>query len=357
MTQLYGRDYSKDELERMTGYMFQLAGVQLGEITDGRARGMRVATVRTGSGLTFQVLLDRAMDIWQAEHSGRPLAWLHPALGGPALYEPQGDGWGRTFGGGLVTTCGLTHFGHPEVDQGEELGLHGRISHCPAENVHIHEGWEGDSYKIELRGTARQAVLFGEYLTLERSITTHLGANSLVLRDVVHNDGYRPTPHMILYHCNFGFPVVSPDSQVLVEDESVRPRDEDAEAGAHRWHLFEAPRADFREQVFFHKPKVGSDGLVRAAIVNRQMGFGAFLRYRAKELPCLAQWKMMGARDYVCALEPANYWETPRHVLREEGRLRHLEPGETVEYEIEIGALPTESAVAAFEEELRESLK
>ncbi|ACZ43127.1 conserved hypothetical protein [Thermobaculum terrenum ATCC BAA-798] len=354
MTQLYGKQYSKDELERMTGYMFQLAGIQLGELTDGRARGMRVATVRTGSGFEFQVLLDRAMDIWLAEHAGRPLAWLHPALGGPALYEPRGDGWARTFGGGLVTTCGLTHFGHPEVDQGEELGLHGRISHCAASSCQVREGWQGDDYTLELTGVTRQAVLFGEYLTLERTISTRLGANHLAIHDRVRNDGYRPTPHMILYHCNFGFPVVSPDSEVLLADEAVRPRDEDARAGVDRWHLFEAPQADFREQVFFHQPRVGADGMVRAAIVNRQLGFGAFIRYRAAELPCLAQWKMMGARDYVCALEPANYWETPRHVLREEGRLRFLQPGEEVDYYLEIGALTSVEEVQAFEREIGE---
>ena len=34
--------------------------------------------------------LDRGLDLGAAEHAGRPLAWLHPALGSPALHEPHG---------------------------------------------------------------------------------------------------------------------------------------------------------------------------------------------------------------------------------------------------------------------------
>jgi hypothetical protein len=176
-----------------------------------------------------------------------------------------------------------------------------------------------------------------ENLLLRRKISTKLGANFLSIEDIVRNDGFTPAPHMILYHCNFGFPVVSPDSELEIDDESVRPRDARAEFGMDRLTRFEPPEPDFPEQVFFHKPRVDSDGYSRAAVVNRKMGFGAYVRYRAAELPYFAHWKLMDAGNYVCALEPANQWETPRKKLRDEGRLRLLEPGEEVHYHVEIG--------------------
>jgi hypothetical protein len=58
---------------------------------------------------------------------------------------------------------------------------------------------------------------------------------------------------------------------------------------------------------------------------------------------------MLAMHDYVCALEPANQWETPRHKLREEGRLRFLAAGEEVHYRVEIGVLPDAAAISAFE--------
>src|SRR5512141_2170662 len=106
---LYGRNWTPDELKRMVGTLDQLAGIRLVEYADGKARGMRAAEVWTGSGLSFTIWLDRGMDIGPASFEGKPLAFLHPALGTPSQYEPDGLGWLRTFGGGLLTTCGLTH--------------------------------------------------------------------------------------------------------------------------------------------------------------------------------------------------------------------------------------------------------
>jgi hypothetical protein len=180
-------------------------------------------------------------------------------------------------------------------------------------------------------------VLFGENLLLTRRITTRLGATSFRVEDCVRNDGFRATPHMLLYHCNFGFPVVSPESELIVDDEAVRPRDAAAERGLAAHARFEPPAPDFAEQVFFHHPRADEAGYVMASIINRSLEFGAFVRYRAAELPALAQWKMMGAGDYVCALEPATNHETPRAKLREQGRLKMLAPGEQVNYVLELG--------------------
>ncbi len=352
MVRLFGRDYSARELRQLMGTMAQVASIRLVALADGKARGMRAADVYTGSGFQFQILLDRAMDIGAASDAGKALAWIHPALGTPDQYDAPGYGWLRTFGGGLMTTCGLTHFGQPEIDGAESLGLHGRISHLPAEKIHVSEEWRGDDYVLAIEGQVRQAVLFGENLLLMRKISTRLGAHHLLIEDHVRNDGFRATPHMILYHCNFGFPVVSPDSELLISDESVNARDEVARQGLAGYRRFDEPDANYSEQVFFHQPRVGADGLVQAAIVNRALNFGAYVRYRVKELPGLAQWKMMGAGDYVCALEPANYWETPRHQLRAEGRLRYLAPGEEIHYQVELGALTDANAIREFEQTL-----
>jgi hypothetical protein len=350
---LFGRSRAADELRRLVGDMAQIAGIHLVELADGRRRGMRAAEIFTGSGFLFQVLIERGLDLGAASLGGRPLAWLHPALGTPALYEPQGVGWLRTFGGGLMTLCGLTHFGPPDPGEGEPFGMHGRASHLPAENVRVRQEWRGEEYVLELEGETRQSRLFGENMRLHRRIATSLGATSLSLEDRFVNEGFRPAPFMALYHCNFGFPVVSPESELLVADRSLVARDEPARLGLDSHRRFEAPREGFAEQVFFHEPKADADGRAAAAIVNRGLGFGAFVRWRVAELPVLAQWKMMGPGEYVCGLEPATHGEAAsRARLREQGRLRELAPGESVSTRLEIGALPDADAVRAFESRL-----
>lgn len=176
MPQLFGRDYTPAELRAFTATLDQLAGIRLVEYTEGKARGMRAAEVWTGSGLSFSVWIDRAMDIGPAGFAGTPLAWLHPALGGPAFYEPEDSNWVRTFGGGLVTTCGLSHFGQPEHSEGQSWGLHGRISHTPASQVSTFAGWEGGDYVLRIEGEMREAMMPAPNLVLRRRITSRLGA-------------------------------------------------------------------------------------------------------------------------------------------------------------------------------------
>lgn len=349
MPRLFGRSYRPDELRRLVGDVSQVAGIRLVELADGRARGMRAAEVFTGSGFRFQVLVDRGLDIGAAEHAGRPLAWIHPALAAPSFHERQGLGWLRTFGGGLVTTCGLDHFGSPDPE-GEGYGLHGRASHLPAESLRVRQEWRGDDYVLEIEGETRQARLFGENLRLQRRLSTRLGACSLLLEDRVTNEGFRPTSLALLYHCNLGFPVVSPDSELVARSRSVRARDAAAQGGLEEHRRFRPPQKGFAEQVYFHEPHADGEGQAAAAVVNRALGFGAFVRWRTAELPVLAHWKMTGEGEYVCGLEPSTHVMTPtRREQRENGAMRELDPGESVAFRLETGALPDADAILAFE--------
>src|SRR3989442_330671 len=110
MPSLWGRDYTRDELLRRVGRLDQIAGVRLVELADGTGRGVRVLEFRTGTGFQFDVVVDRSFDVGRAELAGLPLAWVS-AVGveSPWSYEPEGLGWLRGFGGGLLTTCGLDH--------------------------------------------------------------------------------------------------------------------------------------------------------------------------------------------------------------------------------------------------------
>ena len=344
MVKLYGREWSRDALQRYTGLDSQLGGVTQKVLVDGRSAGVRVAEFDTGSGLQFSVLLDRGMDISVARYRGVSLVWeAAPGPAAPAYHEPEGLGWLRTFHGGLLATCGMTYVGAPTVDEGEALGLHGRISHLPASNVWSDGMWRGDSYEMWVRGRMREAVVFGENLTLTRRISATLGESRFEVRDTVTNEGYRRTPHQLLYHVNFGFPLLAEGTELVAPSAQVRPRDEVAAPGLDRHNIYEAPVAGYEEQVFYHDMTAASDGYVTVALVNRGFdggrGLGVYLRYRQAELPRFTQWKMIGAGEYVTGLEPANCGVEGRDKDRAEGRLEFLEPGEQRSYHLEVGVL------------------
>jgi len=344
MVNLYGRDWTREELCRYVGRDSQLGGVRLAELADANARGVRVADVDTGSGLAYTVLLDRGMDIGAARYRGASLTWdsaTGPAH--PAHFEPEGYGWLRTFHGGLVVTCGLTTAGAPSVDDGESLGLHGRISHTPASNVWTDGAWRGDEYEMWVRGKMRQAVVFGENLLLDRRIWSRLGQSRIMIRDVVTNEGHRRTPHMMLYHVNFGFPLLAEGTELLAPSRDVRPRDEVAAPGLAVHNRYEAPIDGYEEQCFYHDMVADAEGNVTVMLVNRGygggQGLGVYLKYRRAELPLFTQWKMVCSGTYVTGLEPANCLVEGRDKDRERGILQFLEPGESREYLVEIGVL------------------
>jgi hypothetical protein len=353
VARLFGTSYTRDELLQHVGSVEQLAGVRLGELADGFERGVRVADVYTGSGLTFTVLLDRGMDIGQASFRGVPLAWRSATTAkAPSYFEPEGFGWLRGFHGGLVNTCGLSYFGAPSEDRGQALGLHGRASYTPASHVAYGGVWDGDTYELWCSGELREAVVFGENLVLKRRIRARLGESRLFIEDEVVNEGYAPAPHMMLYHVNFGFPVVSAESELLARSRAVHPRDEVAAPGLPDHRRFQPPTPGYAEQVFYHTLAADAGGSAQVALVNRAFdggrGLGGYLRFRLEELPRLVQWKMMGQGTYVCGLEPATHWVEGRAKERREGRLQELAPGEARRYRLEIGVLTSQEEIATF---------
>jgi len=349
MAMLFGKRYTREGLLRYVGDVSQIGGVQLKTLDNGPARGVRTADFYTGSGFRFTVLIDRGMDIGPAEWGGRPLAWRSP-VGAvhPAYYDPLGLGWLRSFAGGLMVGCGLDNVGLPCTDAGEELGLHGRLSHIPAELISCSGAWHGDEYEMWVEGEVRHYKVFGADLVLRRRISTTLGSDVVSIADTIANAGTESAPLQILYHCNFGYPVVSADTELKLDTEHSEPRDETAALGFGEHTRFQPPTAGYAEQVFYHHPRAGEGGYAVAALVNGALHFGAYVRFRTAELPHLVQWKMMGERTYVVGLEPANCWVQGRAHDRQTGALQFLAPGERVSTHLQIGALPDQAAIDAM---------
>jgi hypothetical protein len=351
---LYGKNWDRATLLRYVGSIRQIGGATPSVLQEGPERGVRTIEVRTGTGFSFSILPDRGLDIFTAEFRGASLCW-HSSTGliAPQFFEPEGLGWLRGFYGGMVVTCGLTYAGPPTKDQGKDLGLHGRASFTPAYEVGITEGWVGDDYKIEIRGKIRETTVFGEHVVLTRKIRTALGENRFWIEDEVENLGYDETPHMLLYHVNGGFPLVDETAEMLSPSIEARPRDAEAQIEKEKWSTFLPPTVGFNERAYFHRLKAGADGKTTVALVNRRIGLGYALRYPLSQMPCLCEWKMMGAGTYVVGTEPGNVYPEARDLLRKEGRLPTLKPGEKRRYDIEFAALTSVDEIQRVEKEVR----
>ncbi|HPP75761.1 MAG TPA: aldose 1-epimerase family protein, partial [Armatimonadota bacterium] len=326
--------------------------------TDGKEEGVEAYQVKNGAGLNFTVVASRAMDISSADWCGRSLAWISSTgETAPEFYEEPGLGWLRSFYGGLLVTCGLTQVGAPNIDQGTPLGLHGRISNTPAYQVSYDSKWEGDDYIMWVQGKVRETAVFGENILLTRKITTKLGDNRIWISDTVENQGFDSVPHMILYHFNTGFPLVSEDSELVSPTLSVSPRDPGSEVDIEHYYKFEPPTKGFTERVYYHNMAAEPDGTVIASLINRKIpgGFGIYIQYSKNELPFFTEWKMNGQGTYVVGLEPANCHPEGRAREREMGTLQFLEPGEVRKYNLEVGVLTSNEAILELQDRIEKA--
>ena len=358
MPELFGTRYSQRELLAHVGRLEQVAGVRLVTLEDGLGRGVRLLEFRTGTGFSFDVVVDRCFDVGRCELGGRPLNWTSNAgIVGPWYYEAEGLGWFRAWGGGMVVTVGLDHLGLGGEDTAEQFhqthvvptqvfGLHGRVGGLPARLVGYGERWEGDDCVLWAEGEVLQSAVFGEHLMLRRRIEARVGESRFTIHDEVVNVGHTDVVQMQLYHCNVGFPVIDAGAELLVPSAKTTT---DYGVPIEGYRTLSAPIADFTEACFEHELVAEPAGTVPVGVVNRRIGLGVYQVFRLSQLPHHTVWRMMGEDTYAMALEPATNRDAGRWDARERGEMIVLERGATRMYDLEIGAIAGDNAIRAFE--------
>lgn len=346
MAMLFEKEIPKNELMKYIGDISQVADAREAILSSGKADGVRIIDVKTGSGLNFTILPSRGLDIAWAEYRGKSLAFISKTgVVSPAYFEKDGLEFLRSFTCGMLTTCGLTYMGAPCVDQAQPLGLHGRISNTPAEDVSVYKEWEGDEFVIKVRGKVRESAMFGENICLTREITTKMGSNKFQVKDVIENCGFNAQPFMLLYHYNFGYPVVSEDTVLYETPAKVEARDTEAQSGIDAYNKCQKPTHDFREHVFFHDLECIGNGDAYCCLFNKKIKFGAYIKLNRKECSHFGEWKMMGEGDYVVGLEPCTWLPLGRAEARKRGELEYIKPGEVKIFTFEIGVVESEQEI------------
>lgn len=324
----------------------QVGGIRTGTLDYPNPNGgqsCRVAFVNTGAGLRFTVALDRGGDIVEASYNQWNLAYLTPNDYKPPSHAyHQGLEWLAGWPGGLVTTAGPVLIGVPRVENDVATSLHGHFSNTPAAVLEVvnpdpHRGlWE---MRLALR--LRDTRMFGPNLEVRREICCRLGEPHFSIVDEVVNRGDEPSPHAMLYHVNFGYPLLDEGARFLYGGRGTlhdARADRATPTTADQCKRASTPNDSYRaarEQLVVVEPTLDSSGTVRVGIVNDALQLGMSLTYSASELPRLASWLHYGPRgSYVASLEPFYGSILGQAADDHPSAAGMLEPGGTKRYEI-----------------------
>ncbi len=308
----------------------QLVTLRRVTVNEGKARGTEIIEVATAGGLALDILPDAGLDIGQCRYQGITMSWMSKnGYDSPAAISPYETEFLNTFPGGLLYTCGLRSAGPANRDGGEWHPLHGRYHSLAAE--HISARIEHD--EIVVQGTVRETALFGHVLEVVRTIRIPAFGSSVTINDTITNLTPRDEEMMQIYHCNFGYPLLSEHAHlVLPQERETIPRTEFAKTGLGRECTFEKPVPGEEERVFFQKMKTD----FWAQLENPDLGVRMVLSWSGDTLPILSQWRSMASGDYVLGLEPTNCYIMGRHDERENGTLPVLKAFEQVTNTVKI---------------------
>jgi hypothetical protein len=314
--------------------------VRLITLHGGKQEGVDLI-VLDNQAMTITIIPTRGMGILSVQAGDLRLGWdspIHEAVH-PKFINLQshgGLGWLEGFNEWLCR-CGMESNGAPGTDRvtdnagreaTRELTLHGRVANLPAQEVDL-IAERVAPFRITLRGRVDERMFHGPQLQLYTELSTVPGSSEFRVRDVVTNQGGQEQEFQMLYHINFGPPLLEEGSTFLAPVAQVTAFNEHAAKDIARFDRYAGPTHGFIEQVYCLRPRADPKGNTLALIRNRAGNRGVSIRFSTGELPYLTLWKNTAAKEdgYVTGIEPGTNFPNNRHVERKFGRVPKLAPG------------------------------
>ena len=324
--------------------------VQKRSLHGGKQEGVDLITIDNGV-MQIDLIPTRGMNIYEIRSGDMRLGWDSPVEGivHPSLVDLEsrgGLGWLEGFNEWMVR-CGLEFAGHPGTDEfvnntGEtatmDLTLHGKIGNIPASEVEVIVDSEAP-HRIRVRGVVYEKFFYGPKLKLVTELSVVPGEETFRIDDTVTNLGAFDQEFQIIYHANFGAPLLGKDARVHAAVKSIAPMNDHAAKSIDGYATYREPTAGFVEQVYLVEPYTDQDGKTGAVLQNATGDRAASMRWSIDQLPFLTIWKNTAAtaEGYVTGIEPATGYPFNRKIEREAGRVPKLGSGQSRQFTLDIG--------------------
>ncbi|MDE0838271.1 MAG: aldose 1-epimerase family protein [Kiritimatiellae bacterium] len=333
-----------------------LGSIQMRTLHGGRQEGVKVIDVDNGV-TTFSVVPTRGMSVHSVHCGDVTLGWespvtdiVHPAY--INLDSRGGLGWLDGFNEWMVR-CGTEFAGHPGDDNGHMLNLHGKAGNIPASAVEV--VIDNDApHRIRLRGLVEEKTFKFVNYELLTEVSTTPGEAGLHFSDVLRNLGAYETEYQIIYHTNFGAPLLGENATFLAPFKTVTPFDDYAAKDIGSWTRYLGPTREYGEQVYCVEPYADANNQTLVMLRNADGDRGAAMRFDTTTLPYFTLWKNTDTLEegYVTGLEPATGFPYNRSIERRFNRVPRIGSGETRSFSMSVSVLSDSAAIKATEAEI-----
>ena len=319
----------------------------------GRQEGSTLITIDSEN-LQLVIIPTRGMGLLSAQSGDVKLGWnspvdevVHPSF--INLEERGGLGWLDGFNE-MLARCGFEWSGHPGVDNGRLLTLHGRAQNIPASRVVVRIE-KAAPHRISVKGLVKERTFKFSHFETWAGVSVTPGERAFHVHDELHNLSAYEREYQIIYHANFGAPLLEGGARFVAAAQEVSPFNDHARAGLADWQSYLPVTPGFDEMVFNVKPYADAQGNSLAMLANRAGDRGITLGFNVRQLPALTLWKNTdSAQDgYVTGIEPGTGFPYPRAVEREQGRVATIASGETKCFDVEFRVLGSAADVQQAE--------
>ncbi|WPC76604.1 aldose 1-epimerase family protein [Vibrio porteresiae] len=310
------------------------------QLHGGKQAGVDVLVINNGE-LSVTLVPTRGMGIYQVARQGhRILGWDSPVkeIVNPAyidLESRNGLGWLDGFNE-MMVRCGFEWTGHPGYDDdGHLLTLHGRVQNTPASMVKVIID-DQPPHKITVLGQVAERTFKKTQLVTMTELQTVPGSNAFSIHDTLTNVADYDDEYQIIYHSNFGRPILEKGAKVTIAASEISPFNDYAKAGLKDWQTYMGPTKGFDEMVFNLKSLGDSKGNTLAVLNNQAANSGVSIQYNVKQLPVIGLWKNTDteSQGYVTGIEPGTSYSYNTKLQRPLGLVPTIKAGESKHFDL-----------------------
>ena len=323
----------------------------------GKQDGAELLTIASDN-LTIKLSPTRGLGILSVDGDGIRLGWDSPVdeVVNPKyinLESRGGLGWLDGFNE-LMVRCGYEWTGHAVQADGMIYTLHGRAQNTPVSKLIVNV-LDKAPYTITVKGLIKENTFKKSNLETWVSLSYVPGSKDFIVHDVVTNKGDYTRDYQIIYHSNYGTPILEEGARFVAPVKEISPFNDYAKKGLKTWQTYLAPTKNFDEMVFNIYPYADDQGQTQVMVTNQAGDKGAGISFNTSQLPVFTLWKNTDTlkQGYVTGLEPGTSFAYPVTIEREQKRVRQLEPGQSTEFTLVYSLLSDKQAVEQYESQIK----